>query len=67
MPRRRVVALDVLNEVRRAMRVLRRVEKYLLQEERHQRRTQQREAERAELRELAEEARRQRDQENRHA
>lgn len=31
---RRIAALDVLGEVRRAMRILRRVERYLVQQER---------------------------------
>lgn len=35
---RRIVSLDVLGEVRRAMRTLRRVEKFLTQQERAERR-----------------------------
>jgi hypothetical protein len=38
MSRRRVAALDVLGEVRRAMRILRRVERYLVQQERAEKR-----------------------------
>ena len=34
MSRRKIASLDVLGEVRRAMRVLRRVERYLTQQER---------------------------------
>lgn len=34
MSRRRIAHLDVLGEVRRAMRILRRVERYLTQQER---------------------------------
>jgi len=36
---RRITALDVLGEVRRAMRILRRVERYMVQEERAERRS----------------------------
>lgn len=35
---RRIAALDVLGEVRRAMRILRRVERYLTQQERAEKR-----------------------------
>ena len=35
---RRITSLDVLGEVRRAMRILRRVERYLVQQERAARR-----------------------------
>jgi len=38
--RRRVVVVDVLAEVRRAMRVLRRAERFLVQQERHVKRLQ---------------------------
>lgn len=38
MSRRRIAALDVLGEVRRAMRILRRVERYLAQQERAEKR-----------------------------
>jgi hypothetical protein len=47
---RSILALDVLGEVRRAQRVLRRVEKYLVQSERRARRLVQEDvAQRAEL------------------
>jgi hypothetical protein len=36
---RRQLQIDVLGEVRRAMRILRRVEKYLVQQEREAKRT----------------------------
>lgn len=36
--RRRITSLDVLGEVRRAQRILRRVERYLAQQERAERR-----------------------------
>jgi hypothetical protein len=44
---RSILALDVLGEVRRAMRVLRRVEKYLVQDARRELASAQRKAERA--------------------
>lgn len=50
---RRLLLVDVLKEVRRALRVLRRVEAYLVQQERHATRTAQKNAERERDREYA--------------
>lgn len=54
---RRILALDVLGEVRRAMKLLRRVERFLVQQQRAAKRATEHEHERAELRELARQAR----------
>lgn len=54
---RRIMVLDVLGEVRRAMRILRRVERYMVQEERATKRAEKNRVEREQLRELARQGR----------
>jgi hypothetical protein len=54
---KRIAHLDVLGEVRRAMRILRRVERYMLQRERAERRADEKRKQNAELKALAERAR----------